>query len=175
VSSTCSRHTVTPLAAATAGFAFEERRDKHPVIMFRDGPTGRRAGLVGGPGRLKLLLDEMYPPALAGVLRSAGLEASTVAEQGLAGPGDLDILVYAEAETYVLLTENVADFPRLTAERLTAGMQHPGILIAPQSTQQTCSSSPHRVLRRLTEPAERPFWPAKMRQRATSCSAVRRQ
>lgn len=25
------------------------RRDEHPVITFRDGPTGRRAGLVGGP------------------------------------------------------------------------------------------------------------------------------
>jgi len=25
------------------------RRDEHPLIMFRDGPTGRRAGLVGGP------------------------------------------------------------------------------------------------------------------------------
>lgn len=25
------------------------RRDEHPLIGFRDGPTGRRAGLVGGP------------------------------------------------------------------------------------------------------------------------------
>jgi hypothetical protein len=25
------------------------RRDGHPLITFRDGPTGRRAGLVGGP------------------------------------------------------------------------------------------------------------------------------
>jgi hypothetical protein len=25
------------------------RRDEHPSITFRDGPTGRRAGLVGGP------------------------------------------------------------------------------------------------------------------------------
>lgn len=25
------------------------RRDEHPWITFRDGPTGRRAGLVGGP------------------------------------------------------------------------------------------------------------------------------
>jgi hypothetical protein len=24
------------------------RRDEHPLITFRDGPTGRRAGLVGG-------------------------------------------------------------------------------------------------------------------------------
>jgi hypothetical protein len=25
------------------------RREEHPLIMFRDGPTGRRAGLLGGP------------------------------------------------------------------------------------------------------------------------------
>lgn len=25
------------------------RRDEHPLITFRDGPTGRRAGIVGGP------------------------------------------------------------------------------------------------------------------------------
>lgn len=25
------------------------RRDEHPLITFRDGATGRRAGLVGGP------------------------------------------------------------------------------------------------------------------------------
>ena len=25
------------------------RRDEHPFITFRDGPTGRRAGLIGGP------------------------------------------------------------------------------------------------------------------------------
>jgi hypothetical protein len=25
------------------------RRDEHPLITFRDGPTGRRAGVIGGP------------------------------------------------------------------------------------------------------------------------------
>src|ERR1039458_5012555 len=25
------------------------RREEHPLIMFRDGPAGRRAGLLGGP------------------------------------------------------------------------------------------------------------------------------
>lgn len=25
------------------------RQDEHPLVTFRDGPTGRRAGLVGGP------------------------------------------------------------------------------------------------------------------------------
>ena len=25
------------------------RREEHPLITFRDGPTGRRAGVIGGP------------------------------------------------------------------------------------------------------------------------------
>ena len=39
------------------------RLDDHPGIVFRDGPTGRRAGLVGGPDdevdeRVRRNLDE---------------------------------------------------------------------------------------------------------------------
>lgn len=45
------------------------RRDEHPLITFRDGPTGRRAGLVGGPDVWEVamwlddLADESDPPA----------------------------------------------------------------------------------------------------------------
>jgi hypothetical protein len=37
------------------------RRDEHPLITFRDGPTGRRAGLVGGPDvwEVALWLDDL--------------------------------------------------------------------------------------------------------------------
>jgi hypothetical protein len=43
------------------------RRDEHPLITFRDGPTGRRAGLVGGPDVWEVamwvedLSDEPHP------------------------------------------------------------------------------------------------------------------
>jgi predicted nuclease of predicted toxin-antitoxin system len=79
---------------------------------------------------LKVLLDEMYPPALAEALHAHGIEASTVVQQGLAGRPDPDLLAPAAAEGYVLLTENVSDFARIAAERLTAGGHHPGVLIA---------------------------------------------
>ncbi len=36
----------------------------------------------------------------------------------------------AVADSYVLLTENVADFVRIAADHLTAGHHHPGVLIA---------------------------------------------
>ena len=45
------------------------RRDENPLITFRDGPTGRRAGLVGGPDVwevamwLEDLADEADPAA----------------------------------------------------------------------------------------------------------------
>jgi hypothetical protein len=32
------------------------RRDEHPLITFRDGPTGRRAGLVGGPDVWEMMI-----------------------------------------------------------------------------------------------------------------------
>jgi hypothetical protein len=79
---------------------------------------------------LRLLLDEMYPPALAAALRDAGIEAHTAAELGLAGRSDVDLFAMAVADGLTLLTENVADFVRLSAEHLTAGRHHPGLLIA---------------------------------------------
>lgn len=37
------------------------RREEHPLITFRDGPTGRRAGLLGGPDvwEVALWLDDL--------------------------------------------------------------------------------------------------------------------
>jgi predicted nuclease of predicted toxin-antitoxin system len=79
---------------------------------------------------LKLLLDEMYPPALAEALRASGIVAFTVGERGLAGRSDSDVLAAAVEDGYVVLTENVADFAPIAAEHLTAGRHHSGLLIA---------------------------------------------
>ncbi|MBS9533295.1 hypothetical protein KIH27_06790 [Mycobacterium sp. M1] len=37
------------------------RRDEHPLVTFRDGPTGRRAGLIGGPDvwEVALWIDDL--------------------------------------------------------------------------------------------------------------------
>ena len=79
---------------------------------------------------MRLLLDEMYPASLAEALRTASIDAVTVAELGLAGRSDLDLFATAVADGDVLLTENVADFARIAADHLTAGHHHPGVLIA---------------------------------------------
>jgi hypothetical protein len=79
---------------------------------------------------LKLLLDEMYPLALAEALRARSIEAFTASELRLAGRSDPDLLAAAAANGFVLLTENVGDFARVAGEHLSAGGHHPGVLIA---------------------------------------------
>jgi hypothetical protein len=72
----------------------------------------------------------MYPPALADSLRSAGIEATAVADLRLAGASDEEVLGAAVASGHVVLTENVGDFTRIAAAHSTAGGHHPGVLIA---------------------------------------------
>jgi predicted nuclease of predicted toxin-antitoxin system len=79
---------------------------------------------------LKLLLDEMYPAALAESLRGVEIDARTVVELGLAGRSDQDILATAIERGCAVLTENVGDFNNISAEHLIAGGHHPGVLIA---------------------------------------------
>lgn len=79
---------------------------------------------------VKLLLDEMYPAALATGLEAVGIEATTLATLGLAGRADADVFASAVAGGYVVLTENVGDFTRIAAGYITSGHHHHGLLIA---------------------------------------------
>ena len=79
---------------------------------------------------MRLLLDEMYPAALAAALRDAAIDAVTVSELGLAGSSDPDLFEAARTGGYTLLTENVADFARIAAGTITSGGHHPGVLVA---------------------------------------------
>jgi predicted nuclease of predicted toxin-antitoxin system len=79
---------------------------------------------------LKLLLDEMYSPGLAGALRMADVDVCTVIELGLAGSSDPEVFASAIADGRASLTENVGDFARISADHLVAGQHHPGVLIA---------------------------------------------
>lgn len=79
---------------------------------------------------MKLLLDEMYPAALATGLGSASIDATTVATLGIAGHADSDVFATAVAGGYSVLTENVGDFVRIAAEYVAGGDHHHGLLIA---------------------------------------------
>lgn len=72
----------------------------------------------------------MYAGAHAQALRAADVDTSTVIELGLAGSSDPEIFIAAVAHRRALLTENVADFARISVEHLTAGQHHRGVLIA---------------------------------------------
>jgi Domain of unknown function (DUF5615) len=79
---------------------------------------------------LKLLLDEMYPPALATALQEAGIDAVTIIEFGMAGTPDPDVFAYCVVNDRAVLTENVGDFVAIAAQHSATGAHHPGLLIA---------------------------------------------
>ena len=79
---------------------------------------------------MKLVIDEMYPPALAEGLRAVGIEAVTLADLRLGGSSDSEVFGAAVACGRAVLTENVGDFTRIAADHSTAGRRHPGVLIA---------------------------------------------
>lgn len=53
------------------------RREEHPLVTFRDGPAGRRAGLLGGPDvwEVAMWLDDLEadPNPLAALIEDSAL------------------------------------------------------------------------------------------------------
>jgi predicted nuclease of predicted toxin-antitoxin system len=106
---------------------------------------------------LKLLLDEMYPPALAEALNAVGVDAHTVVELGLAGRSDTDVFAEAIRRGYALLTENVGDFTHISAEHLSAGEHHPGILVALSSRFSRRPAGIERIVSAIQAVADQQF------------------
>ncbi|MGH3133325.1 MAG: DUF5615 family PIN-like protein [Gaiellaceae bacterium] len=80
---------------------------------------------------MKLLLDEMYPPAVAEQLRGRGHDVVSVHDpeyRRLEGAPDEEIFAAAIAEERGLVTENVPDFRRLEADALARGEAVPTLL-----------------------------------------------
>jgi hypothetical protein len=71
-----------------------------------------------------LLLDEMYPPSLAGQLRDHGHDvvAALEVEVGLSSKSDDDVLAWAARNNRCVATENVRDFARLASVTPHAGI-----------------------------------------------------
>jgi predicted nuclease of predicted toxin-antitoxin system len=105
---------------------------------------------VGGPAEpatpdvvTRVLLDEMYPPALAQRLREVGHDVLAVldVQVGLGARSDDDVLAWAARNDRCVVTENVSDFARLAA--LT--VPHAGIvLVSPQRFPRTANGL-HRI------------------------------
>ena len=80
---------------------------------------------------MKLLLDEMYSPAVAAELRRRGHDVVSVHDaESSVGPGasDADVFAAARGEARALVTENVRDYRPLEAAAVADGLQHVGLV-----------------------------------------------
>ena len=76
-----------------------------------------------------LLLDEMFPPAIADDLVARGIDCrAVVADVLLRALSDLEIFEIALLEGRVIVTNNVPDFESLRRAREAAGGEVPGII-----------------------------------------------
>jgi hypothetical protein len=81
------------------------------------------------PSSARLVLDEMFSPALAAALRDLGHDVIAVAERGeLRATSDEEVFGWATSQGRWLLTENVKDFRPILLRALQADTGATGIL-----------------------------------------------
>jgi len=81
---------------------------------------------------LKLLIDEMYPPAIAEQLRDRGGDVEAVTERPeLRALADTDIFAIAQQEQRAVVTENIDDFSVITDSYDQRGHAHFGLVLVP--------------------------------------------
>jgi hypothetical protein len=83
----------------------------------------------GSLTNLRLLIDEMWSPAVAEQLRAKGFDVESVIErEDLKSTSDSNLLVRATVERRAVVTENVDDFRVLAEVELMSGRSHAGII-----------------------------------------------
>jgi hypothetical protein len=104
--------------------------------------AGRR-GLEIVVSQIKFFTDEDVQRAVAEQLRAAGFDAISTPEAGRLGIDDETQLEWATQQARVLVSYNVADFPRIHYEWSIAGKGHSGIVV---STQRSIGDALRRLL-----------------------------
>ncbi|QYO66684.1 DUF5615 family PIN-like protein [Leptolyngbya sp. 7M] len=79
-----------------------------------------------------LYTDEDMSALVATLLRSRGLDVTTVPEQASLGKTDREQLELAASLGRCILTHNRVDFERLHLQYIEEGKQHSGIIVVPQ-------------------------------------------
>src|SRR5580693_1476185 len=91
-------------------------------------------GQGAGSARLKLLIDEMYPPAIAEQLRDRERDAEAVTERPeLRALADTDVFALAQHEQRAVVTENIDDFSVIADSYDQRGQTHFGLVLVPHS------------------------------------------
>jgi hypothetical protein len=84
---------------------------------------------VSRPPTARLVLDEMFAPAIAAALGHLGHDVVAVAEHGeLRAMADEEVFAWAAAQDRWLLTENVKDFRPILLRALQADTASTGVL-----------------------------------------------
>jgi predicted nuclease of predicted toxin-antitoxin system len=101
------------------------------------------------PG-VRLLLDEMFSPAIAAELRALGHDAIAVADRpDLRSKSDEEVFAWASAEKRWLLTENVKDFRPIMLRALPAGPLDCGLLFTSSRAFPRSRKNPGPLIRAL--------------------------
>jgi predicted nuclease of predicted toxin-antitoxin system len=79
-----------------------------------------------------LYTDEDMSALVATLLRSRGLDITTVPEQATLGKTDREQLEFATSLGRCILTHNRVDFEQLHLQYMEEGRQHYGIIVVPQ-------------------------------------------
>ncbi len=107
-------------------------------------------GASPGRARLRLLLDEMYPHAIAGQLRKQAHDADAVTLRAeLRALPDSEIFATAQQEMRAVVTENIADFSDIADSYDRRGDTHYGLVLVDPSKYQR--GHPRTVGRLVTE------------------------
>ncbi len=78
-----------------------------------------------------LYMDEDMSALVARLLRSRGLDVTTVPEQSTLGKTDSEQLEFAASLGRCLVTHNRVDFERLHLQFIEEGREHCGIIVVP--------------------------------------------
>jgi predicted nuclease of predicted toxin-antitoxin system len=102
---------------------------------------------------LRLLLDEMYPTAIAEQLRKRGHDVSAVTERPeLRSLPDGDVFAIAQRERRVVASENIGDFSSIAQVADQAGQPHFGLVLIDPSK---CKRGQQRTIGRLVTEIDR--------------------
>jgi len=102
-----------------------------------------------------LYLDEdTQSDALIAALRSRGINLVTTSEASMTKRADDDQLRFAASVERVIITSNIADFARLHAQWLKAGLGHNSIILIHQQ-KWGAGELARRIIRLLTDPPDK--------------------